>query len=153
MSARSRERSPFWDTSSEKLRCHIVLDDDAAQQLSPRAGPAFFRAFIVEDRVTHQIAMKFRWRYRDPDERQWYFISTDKPDKEGVEDFVRGIEEVLRTAASLVHIELRADQITAYYPPDDGGDTTKTIIWLEMQDLIEISEVREIPVVGGPATP
>jgi hypothetical protein len=144
-------KEPYWDSDSEKLRCHIVLDDDAAQKLSSRAGNAYFRAFIVENRATHQIGMKFRYKYRNPEERQWYFVTTDKPGEEGVEDFVFGIRSVLLTGAAMMHVELRDDQIVEFYPPDDGGDSTKTIIWLEMQDLIEISEVREIPLAAdGP---
>ena len=52
-----------WDTHKEKLLCHMVLDDGFAKGLSPIAGSAFWRAFIVQDRKTGVISCKMRWKY------------------------------------------------------------------------------------------
>lgn len=134
---------PCWDSHSEKLRCHLVLDDGIAKKLSPRAAPAYFRAFIVEDRATHRISIKFRYKYLDPAQRTWYSASTDLPDAEGVELFAAGMKKVLRLAAAALGVTLTDDQFQAYYPPDDGGDPMSTIIWLEMKDLVEVTMVEE----------
>ena len=62
-----------WNANEEKLLALIVLSDDLAKRLSDRAGEAFFRAFIVQDRATGEIRMNFRFRYRDGD--SWFHVS------------------------------------------------------------------------------
>ena len=135
--------APCWNANAEKLHCLIVLDDDIASKLSARPGPAFFRAFIVEDRATGQMRMKFRFQYINPDERNWYLVTTKLRGVEAIEFFQQGIEVMQRTAALAMGHQLPKDAISSFYPPDDGGDATATIIWLEMNDLIEIREVKE----------
>jgi hypothetical protein len=130
---------PGWDGNAEKLRCLMVLDDGIAELLSHRAGQAFFRAFIVEDRASGEMRMKFRWRYKDPDDRSWCQATTDKRGDEAVEFFRSAIEKVLRTAASTLGLSIGVNGIKGFFPPDDGGDCASTLIWLEMRDLIEIS--------------
>lgn len=137
---------PGWNANDEKLRCLIVLDDGVAELLSHRAGQAFFRAFIVEDRVTGKVRLKFRFRYKDPEQRNWFKATTDKRGDEAVEHFRSGVDEVLRTATSMLTVPLDANGVTAFFPPDDGGDVGSTLIWLEMRDLIEITEITEITV-------
>ena len=46
-----------------------------------------------------------------------------------------------------------ARAIECFYPPDDGGDGLKTIIWLEQKDLIELKEVRPEKGDGEDRTP
>lgn len=133
-----------WIAPDEKLRCHMVLDDGIGQKLSPRAGPAYFRAFIVEDRETHRISMKFRYKYINPDERNWYRLPTEKTGDEGVRFLVAGMRKVLLLAATLLKVGIRPDHISEHYPPDDNGDWGATVIWLDMHDLIEITEVKEV---------
>lgn len=132
---------PGWKANDEKLRCLIVLDEDVAELLSHRAGQAFFRAFIVEDRGTGEVRLKFRFRYKDPEQRSWFGATTDKRGDEAVEHFRSGIDTVLRRATSMLTVPLDANGVTAFFPPDDGGDFCSTLIWLEMRDLIEISEI------------
>ena len=133
-----------WVAPDEKLRCHMTLDDNLGQLLSPRAAPAYFRAFIVEDRETHRISMKFRYKYVNPDERNWYRFETNKKGDEGVRYLVAGMRKVLLLATTMLSLKARPDQIEEFYPPDDNGDWGATIIWLEMHDLVEITEVKEV---------
>ena len=49
----------------EKLVCLMVLDDSFARKLSCTAGPAFCRAFILENRTTHRITALMRFKYED----------------------------------------------------------------------------------------
>jgi hypothetical protein len=144
------EDEPGWMTNVEKLRCLIVLDDGAAALLSPRAGVAYFRAFIVEDRVTGAVTLKFRYRYKDPDERSWSRVTMDKRGDGAIEFFRQAIEKVLREGARRIGLPLPKDAIQAFYPPDDGGDVTSTLIWLEMRDLIEITEITQVRAEAKP---
>jgi hypothetical protein len=41
-----------FDLSKQKLHCLIALNDALAPKLSNKAGGAFFRAFVVENRET-----------------------------------------------------------------------------------------------------
>jgi hypothetical protein len=134
-----------WDSPNEKLRCHILLVDNVAQALSPRAGPAFFRAFIVEDRATGAVSMKFRYNYKNPDDKKWYGVTTDKRGDAAVEYMRNAITVTLMTALSVLvaRREIPEKAVLAFYPPDDGGDPAKTVIWLDMRDLIEITAVKE----------
>jgi hypothetical protein len=128
-----------WNANAEKLRCLIVLDDDVAAKLSDRAGDAFCRAFIVEDRVTGAVKLKFRFRYSNPDERNWFSATTDKRGPEAVEHFESGMRFVLDEAARRLGFGLPKDSVKSFYPPDDGGDVGSVLIWLEMHDLIEMT--------------
>jgi hypothetical protein len=134
-----------WNANTEKLLCLVLLDDKYAPRLSDRAGQAFARAFIVEDRASGEIRMMFRFRYKDPDERSWYEARPDQ--KKGIEavEFLRhAIQDVWVTATAMLGgRRLPDDAVKAFYPPDDGGDPGRTIIWLEMQDLVEIAEATE----------
>jgi hypothetical protein len=130
-----------WDAAREKLRCMIVQDDSVAELLSDRAAPAFFRAFIVEDRATGAVEMKFRWHYKDPDEKSWGIVTTDKRGAEAVEYLQDGLTKVLTTAIAMIAgSHPPEDVVHAFYPPDDGGDAGSTLIWLDMKDLVEITE-------------
>jgi len=134
-----------WVADQERLHCFLLVDDDVVQNLglSSRAGPAFIRAFIVEDRTTGEMSMKYRFRYIDPDERMWYRISTDKRGREAVEQFESGLRFVLDEGARLMGRNLPDGAIQSFYPPDDGGDATRTLMWLDERDLIEIKSVED----------
>ncbi len=138
-----------WDANAEKLRCLIMLNDGIAELFSPRAGEAFFRAFIVEDRATGEVRLKFRYRYKNPDERNWYRATSGKRGAEAVEYFRSAIDKVLRTACSMLELPVDVDGVTAFFPPDDGGDCRSTLIWLDMRDLIEISVEQDARRAGA----
>lgn len=126
-----------WNCADEKLLCHIVLNDRFAKDLSSRAGPAFFRGFIVQDRATGIVSMKFRFRYED-DDRQWYEV---KPKEQGpgtMDELRTAMLQIMVEAAALMHKRLPAGSVEFFYPPDDGGQAERTIAWLKEQDLIEV---------------
>jgi hypothetical protein len=132
---------PF-DLSKEKLRCLIVLDDVVAGRLSCKAGPAYWRAFITEDRTTHRVHAEFRFKY-DNGEKNW-FRSQPKVQispEATIEELRCGMEDIMKKGFKVFGIDAAAPEnaIQCYYPPDDGGDPMKTIIWLEQQDLIEVT--------------
>ncbi len=127
-----------WDVDNEKLLSHIVLSDAYADLLCTDAGDAFFRGFIVENRKTHEVTLKFRFSYRDG-KRSWYKV-TSKLQGEAAAGHLRdGISDVLRTGYAAQHGDaLPEDAIQYFDPPDDHGDGQNTIKWLLERDLIEV---------------
>lgn len=132
-----------WEANQEKLLCLIVLDDTFAPRLSSRAGQAFFRAFITEDRSTGAVEVKFRFRYKNPDTRQWYRLGTDKRGEEALRFLHEAVKLMMDMSAVACGVQIPSEDIHSFYPPDDGGDPGRTFIWLEMQDLMEITIVAE----------
>lgn len=132
-----------WNIRKEKLLCHMLLDDGIAQRVVPGAAPAYWRAFIVQDRETGIISAKFRFRKPNGD-RDWHEIIPALQNDQTVQRLRRSLEAVLRTGLLLVQGINPEHAIKSFYPPDDGGDPNRTIIWLEQQDLIE-----EKPLDGG----
>src|SRR6266849_3830927 len=133
-----------WNMNEEKLLCHMLLDDGFAKEVSPIAGSAFWRAFIVQNRKAGVISCKMRWKYfrNGKDERSWVLLepSIQGDPEELVEHLRCGIEDVLTMSLRAFGVDEERIQsaVHCFYPPDDGGDPAKTIIWLEQQDLIEI---------------
>jgi hypothetical protein len=133
------EQPVGWDSAQEKLRCMVVLDDPK-QEWSHRAAPAYFRAFIVENRKTGAVTMRFRYRYVDPAEDSWFKVPTEKRGTEAVESFRRGMEFVLTCAGEI--LTSSRPKVRVVYPPDDGGDTMSTLNWLLARDMVEIVGVE-----------
>jgi hypothetical protein len=131
--------------NEEKLLCHIVLDDVYAQKLSCRAGTAFFRAFIVQNRSTGIISMKYRFRYRNPDERNWYVVEPKQQGPNTMAKLRDSIAKVLSISATTQSGGGPPPPLYFFYPPDDDGDPAKTLLWMKQQDLIEITAVEERP--------
>ena len=132
---------PF-DLNKEKMRCLMVLDDVVAGRLSCAAGPAYWRAFIMEDRATHLVRGEFRFKY-DNGEKNWFQSQPKVQTSPGaeVEKLRCELEDILKKALEIFGLNAAAveNAIQCYYPPDDGGDPAKTLIWLEQQDLIEFT--------------
>jgi hypothetical protein len=126
--------------NEERLLCLIVLDDRYAHLLSYMAAPAFFRAFIVRSRTTALVTMRMRFKYANG-ERPWYEVTLQKPEQEALEDFRAGIDRILNVAAAAIGCTLPPGAVLFFYPPDDEGDGSKTIEWLQKMDLIEKPEV------------
>jgi hypothetical protein len=129
-----------WNANEEKLLCHIVLDDDVADELSDRAGPAFFRGFIVQDRASGVVALKYRFRCERPDESFWFHVKPSNQQDEIVDRLCCTMLLVLIQGATLAGKTLPSNAIKFFYPPDDEGDALRTIEWLKEKDLIEITE-------------
>jgi hypothetical protein len=139
MRERANEPNAGWKCNDEKLRALIVLDDGVATKLSNGAGNAFFRGFIVEDRETHQVCARFRFRYADHD--AWFSINpSDQADV--INKLADGLREVLTTAAAMMGMPVKDCAITRFDPPDDGGDFNHTIAWLLDRDLMEITTIE-----------
>jgi hypothetical protein len=132
-----------WDVQNEKLLSYVVLNDRYSRMLSSRAGDAFFRAFIVQNRATGQILMKLRFKYRDG-ERSWFEVTPTGRGEAAVEELRKGVRQVLETSAAIQGTPLPAGAIEFFDPPDDGGIPERTLDWLLAHDLIEVS-VEEIP--------
>jgi|SRR5215831_16007919 len=133
-----------WNTDEEKMLCLIVLDDDIGQAISPIAGDAFFRAFILENRKTGVVSCKFRFRYKDHD--SWYEITPGSPKSraERVTELQEGMEKVIsQTLARRIGIpKFPPNLLVSHFPPDDEGDPQKTIEWLLAKDLIVKKEYK-----------
>lgn len=135
-----------FNLNEEKMLCLMVLDDSLAKRLSEKAGHAYWRAFILENRTTHRVYAQYRFRYED-DERSWFQIQPRE--QESLEVAIArlrcGLEDVIRTGLAVFGVEasMIENAIHCYYPPDDQGDPLKTIVWLEEQDLVEIKVERK----------
>ncbi len=130
------EERACWNADTEKLLCLMVLNDDIVQRmLLPGAPPAYWRAFIVQNRSSGLIYCKFRFKQHDS--RNWYQITPTIQNDQTVQELRRKMEATFRLAVDIAGGD--ADKaIECFFPPDDNGDYGKTLIWLEMQDLIEI---------------
>jgi hypothetical protein len=132
-----------WLCNEEKLLALIVLDDGVAARLSDRAGQAFFRAFIVQNRATGRILMRFRFRYTDHD--AWFKIN---PKEQGTarHHLRENITGMLLEGAKTMGNVISPLAVEVFEPPDDEGDFDATIRWLDARDLITITRV-ELPEV------
>lgn len=130
----------------EKLVCMMVLDDSFARRVSCTAGSAFWRGFILENRTTHRITAQMRFKY-ESGVRSWSEIDpSEQREREAEIARLRcGLEDVLKTALLAFGVEAAEaeDAIQCFYPPDDQGDPMKTLVWLEQQDLVEITVERD----------
>ena len=138
------ESEPYVNTAKEKLLCLMVLHDDIAQQMFPGVEPAFWRGFIVQNRETGKVFAKMRFKY--PDHTNWAEIVPKEQNDNPVKtmEYLRARMVLTFTVVTGILGGDAAHAIQCFFPPDDGGDGCKTLIWLEMQDLVEITEVKEI---------
>jgi hypothetical protein len=136
-----------WNGNEEKLLCLVVLDDRYAKRIVPNAGEAYLRGFIVQNRETKKISARMRFRYEDG--RDTWFALDPSPGKPVNEQLEVGEIADRMTLAFLQPLKMMGvrdkaarDAIECHFPPDDGGDPGKTIIWLEMKDLIKVTAVK-----------
>lgn len=144
-----------FNLATQKLHCLIALNDEIGEALSNRAGVAFFRSFIVEDRETGEILANQRFRYTDGDSWATMKLGPDKQSlsrDEKIKYLADGIEKVLRTGLAVLSSALKVSKeaVTCFYPPEPD-DASKTMDWLIAQDLVQMKEVhtpdgRVIPV-------
>lgn len=136
------DKTAGFDLDREKMICFIVLNDDLAPKLSSLAAPAYFRAFILEDRKTHEIFAKMRFRY-DTDEANWYVLhSRPEDDRETAITYLNsGIVGVSQLGMAICGIDATEteDAIQCFYLPDDEGTPMKTVLWLAQHNLISVS--------------
>jgi hypothetical protein len=131
---------PYWNSNKEKLLCFMLLDDSVVQDIIvPGAKPAYWRAFIVQNRETGIISCKYRFKQQDS--TNWYQIIPAEQNVNTAQDLREKMETVFRLACC-VFGAYPDKVIQCFFPPDDGGDGAKTIIWLEMQDLVELTKVE-----------
>lgn len=139
-----------WDIEKEKLLCHMVLDDRLAPLLSVKAGDAFWRAFIVKNRETGHIKAKLRWNYKDKG-RSWTEIDLKEQNDEVFKKLHSGLEKcMVESTSRFLSPELAKEAIKSYYPPDDGGDGMKTVLWLQEQDLLGPVRIEDVDMKGKP---
>jgi hypothetical protein len=122
-----------WHANEERLLALVVLADHVGDELSSRAGEAFLRAFIVQNRSTGLIGMRFRFRYSDHD--SWFAIFP-KEQTDAFRSLREGIAHVVLTAAATMGLACSPLDVMSFEPPDDEGDFRRTIAWLAERDLI-----------------
>jgi hypothetical protein len=143
-----------FNMETQKLHCLIVLQDSVAKKLSEKAGDAFWRGFITEDRATGEVMAKYRFRYMDgdswvrirlnPEKQQW-------PISDRVEHLAQSMEQVLRLGMEMMSGGHKPpeDIVVCFYPPEPD-DSKKTLEWLIAQDLIEVKSVfmngKKVPI-------
>jgi len=150
------EEEPIgFNLETQKLHCVIVLDDGIGQKLSDKAGIAFFRAFIVEDRKTGEVLCNERYRYTHED--SWYRLNIGRHGEllnreEKVEYLAHMVETVMRIGLeNLTKQAAPEGVVTRHYPPEPD-DSEKTLEWLIAQDLMEIKSIDGTPVNQGTGT-
>jgi hypothetical protein len=131
-----------WHVGTEKLLSFIVLPDEYAHLLSERAGSAFFRGFIVQDRETNEVTLKYRFKYGD-DKRSWYWV-TPQSESDAVEHLESTMQTLITMTARHTGIDLPDNVLVCFHPPDDQGDWNHTVAWLLERDLLEITSI-ELP--------
>ena len=143
-----------WNANEEKLLALVVLSDRHAKKLSIHAGEAFARAFIVENRATSAILMRFRFRYVKGQGDSWYQVTPKSRDKrEAFRELRDGITSVFLQAGTTMGVLIRPSDIQSFEPPDDGGDFEKTIAWLVEHDLVHPPTFERIHQNGGDRRP
>lgn len=123
---------------AEKLHVLIVTDDSESVVLLGAAVSAYFRAFIVQDRATGKVALKYRFKKLDG-KRTWYVFVNENPDVEiAVNQFVDIVREMLVDGAKTFAIPM---QVEVYRVPEDireHADSRKVMEWLLEKDLVTI---------------
>lgn len=128
-----------WKCNDEKLRMLIALTDRDVERLCNRAGQAFFRAFIVENRETGHLMARFRFRYTTGD--SWYDVEPKKQD--GAIEFLRNaLTDMILTTSAILVIPIKENDLHYYSPPDDQGNPDHTVAWLLEHDLVELVEIK-----------
>jgi hypothetical protein len=137
-----------FNLDTQKLLCLMLLNDQLATALSDKAGEAFFRAFIVEDRLTGEIHARQRFRYVDHDSWSHLNLNAERQKlgrAQRVAFLQEGIEKVLREALRLfASAEPPKSAVLSFFPPDDEGDGVKTIKWLMEQNLIHEPRIESV---------
>lgn len=124
-----------WNPDKEKLLCFLKVDDALGEAMTGVSGLAFWRAFIVEDRATGKVRALYRFRYPN-EKRNWYEMTAlEKSGQEAMAYVKCALEDIINETTVVYGLPFKVE---AFYPPDDGGDGNKTVIWLEQNDLIEI---------------
>jgi hypothetical protein len=140
-----------FDTRKENLLCHMVLDDTWAE-LMGMPSVAFWRAFIVENRETHEVSANFRFRYPSGKD-SWYHVTPknqDQSDRMAITGTLAAeLEGMLYLALQKMFglegmaARVLVGAVDCFYPPEPD-DPQKTMQYLLDQDLIEIKRV-EVP--------
>jgi hypothetical protein len=110
---------PF-DLNKEKMLCLMELDDALAPRLSSTAGSAFWRAFILEDRTTHQVYAQFRFRYEDGVSSWFELQPKNKTSVEAAAGELRcGLEDVIKAGLAIFGVEAAVveNAIHCHYRP------------------------------------
>ncbi len=133
-----------WNANKEKLLTLVVLSDARAEHLSPMVGEAFFRAFIVQDRLSGEVGLNFRFRYKDG--KDSWFSAKPKDGhtpQEQARELREAMAEILLTAASAMGVSMSPLDIEYFDPPDDEGEWERTVQWLLDRDLVHPPKIVE----------
>jgi hypothetical protein len=126
----------------EKLLCLMALDDEVGATLTEKPGDGFWRAFIVEDRLTREIRCNFRYRYKDGD--SWYHVVPKKQDRQAALDYLQSTMIFMLTEAMRLMFKITpdSDMVKSYINPDPDSDPDTTLAWLLKEDLVYVSSVE-----------
>lgn len=141
------------DFSTQKLIAMAVLDDDIGALLSPKAGDTFWRGFLIQERATGEYAFLYRFEYTD--EACWVRLTfrEQRPSLEALlEELKQKFGEVILGIARkhLPGLKLAPDAFQWFVVPEaDREDSGRTMIWLEMQDLVNPPRFEKLEVPDG----
>lgn len=133
------------DLSTHKLLAMALLDDDIGVKMSPDASDTYWRGFVLQDRTTGEYSFRFRFEYKS--HCSWIQL---KPGKTiTFEEFLEKLK--VQVVGMLVIIGQRnGAKVTAsdfhWYvvPEEDREDSGRTVVWLEMQDLVNPPRFEKI---------
>jgi hypothetical protein len=137
-----------WETAKDKLICFMLVDDSLGIKVcGPSAkGIAFWRAFILEDRQTGEIHAVWRFKYPDGNTSWTEITCTNGLSGDAAKNHLRcALEDVINKANDVFGLP---QKVECFYPPDDGGDPGKTLLWLDEHDLIEFRVEKIDPKKG-----
>lgn len=122
----------------------MLLGDQYSSLLSNKAGEAFFRAFIVMERESGDIVMKFRFKYSDG-ERSWMQVRKKRGSyptvMAAVAELKDGMRKVLLESAKVMGKHLPDDAIVCFDPPPeirDSANVLDVVTWMQAKDLIDV---------------
>ncbi len=134
-----------WHCSKERLLCLIVLSDVVAAKLSEGIGAeAFYRGFIVQDRITGRVLMRDRFNYKDEEDYIWRTTHTKQNQEDSFSYLKKAMNKVMRLAALRMGVILGPDDLMFFEPPDDQGNPQATLDWLLERDLISITTMEVV---------
>jgi len=127
----------------DKLLCMLIMNDDLARDLG-LPHDAFWVGFVLQERTSGLIYAAYRFKQSNG-EKSWHSMKPNPEKQRTMEELVEGlikavmmlIEKVI--PGSEVKMNEPVEAISAYYPPDDNGDTEATLAWLFEHDLVEAS--------------
>jgi hypothetical protein len=139
------------DLNTHALLAMAAFDDDLAPV---NAAEGYWRGFLLQDRATGALSFEYRFHYTDVEnggtKRSWYRLTFNDNwkslgDLDAQIDAIRTKVLSAMLAMTRMHIPDAPESVYSWHvvPAADRGDFKRTLIWMEMQDLVHEPEFKE----------